>query len=88
MEFGKDTLKQVIKNAKKIAESLANYGFRVLGEKRGYTQSHQIAVDVSKYKDGGTIERIWKNLILFLIDNYFQEIFRQGGIICIPAVSE
>ncbi|HSL13572.1 MAG TPA: serine hydroxymethyltransferase [Nitrososphaeraceae archaeon] len=57
LEFGKDYAKQVIKNAKKLAESLADYGFTVLGERRGYTQSHQIAVDVSKYNDGGTIER-------------------------------
>ena len=35
---------------------VTGYG-TVLGEKRGYTQSHQIAVDVSKYNDGGTIEK-------------------------------
>jgi glycine hydroxymethyltransferase len=35
---------------------LVDCGFTVLGEKRGFTQSHQIAVDVSKYNDGGTIE--------------------------------
>jgi glycine hydroxymethyltransferase len=36
---------------------LAGHGFGVLGEKRGYTASHQIAVDVSKFGDGGTIEK-------------------------------
>jgi glycine hydroxymethyltransferase len=29
----------------------------VLGEKRGYTASHQIAVDVSMFDDGGTVEK-------------------------------
>jgi glycine hydroxymethyltransferase len=57
VEFGEEYAKQVIKNAKMLAYSLANYGFNVLGEKRGYTESHQLAVDVSKYGDGGTIEK-------------------------------
>src|ERR1041384_3116121 len=57
LEFGKEYAKQVIKNAKALAESLVKYGFGVLGEKRGYTASHQMAVDVSKFGDGGNIER-------------------------------
>jgi glycine hydroxymethyltransferase len=57
LEFGKEYAKQVISNAKTLAESLAYFGFRVLGEKRGYTESHQLAVDVSNFGDGGTIEK-------------------------------
>jgi glycine hydroxymethyltransferase len=57
LEFGKVYAKQVIKNAKALAEALAGFGFGVLGEKRGYTASHQIAVDVTKFGDGGTIEK-------------------------------
>ncbi len=57
LEFGEEYAKQVIKNAKMLAYSLANFGFNVLGEKRGYTESHQLAVDVSKYGDGGNIEK-------------------------------
>jgi glycine hydroxymethyltransferase len=57
LEFGKEYAKQVISNAKTLAESLANFGFRVLGEKRGYTESHQLAVDVSNFGDGGIIEK-------------------------------
>ena len=57
LEFGKEYAKQVISNAKTLAESLANFGFTVLGEKRGYTESHQLAVDVSNFGDGGTIEK-------------------------------
>jgi len=57
LEFGREYARQVIKNAKTLAESLANFGFTVLGEKRGYTESHQLAVDVSKFGDGGTIEK-------------------------------
>src|SRR4030095_10528353 len=57
LEFGKEYARQVISNAQAIAQALAGYGFGVLGEKRGYTASHQIAVDVSKFGDGGTIEK-------------------------------
>jgi len=57
LEYGEEYAKQVIKNAKMLAYSLANYGFKVLGEKRGYTESHQLAVDVSNYGDGGNIEK-------------------------------
>jgi glycine hydroxymethyltransferase len=56
LEFGKRYAKQVIKNAKTLAESLASYGFSLLGEKKGFTASHQIAVDVTRFGDGGTIE--------------------------------
>ena len=56
LEFGKDYAKQVIKNAKALAEALSDYGFVVLGEKRGFTKSHQIAVNVLKFSDGGKVE--------------------------------
>lgn len=56
LEFGKDYAKQVIKNAKVLAEALSENGFKVLGEKRGFTKSHQIAVNVLDYSDGGKVE--------------------------------
>jgi glycine hydroxymethyltransferase len=56
LEFGKDYATQVIKNAKSFAEALSDNGFKVLGESRGFTQSHQIAVNVLDYSDGGKVE--------------------------------
>lgn len=56
LEFGKDYAKQVIKNAKVLAECLSDCGFKVLGEKRGFTKSHQIAVNVLDYSNGGKVE--------------------------------
>ena len=49
-----------------LATVLAEFGFRVLGERKGYTSSHQIAVDVSKFGDGGNIENVLEkaNIIL------------------------
>lgn len=56
LEFGKKYAAQVVKNAKVLAETLHSIGFKVLGEKRGFTNSHQIVVNVLSYGDGGTIE--------------------------------
>jgi len=56
LEFGKDYANQVIKNAKALAGALSDYGFVVLGEKRGFTKSHQIALNVLKFSDGGKVE--------------------------------
>ena len=56
LEFGKDYADQTIKNAKALAAELNNVGFKVLGEKRGYTESHQTVVNVLDFGDGGTIE--------------------------------
>ena len=56
LEFGKEYASQTIKNAKLLAAELANLGFKVLGEKMGYTKSHQTVVNVLDYGDGGKIE--------------------------------
>ena len=56
LEFGKDYAEQTIKNAKALASELNNVGFKVLGEKRGYTESHQTVVNVLDFGDGGIIE--------------------------------
>jgi len=56
LEFGKEYANQVIKNAKVLAETLSDAGFKVLGENRGYTKSHQIAVNVLDHSDGGKVE--------------------------------
>ena len=56
LQFGKKYAAQVVKNAKTLADSLSSAGFTVLGEKRGFTQSHQIVLNVLSFGDGGTIE--------------------------------
>ena len=56
LEFGKDYANQVIKNAKAFGEALSDVGFKVLGESKGFTKSHQIAVNVLDYSDGGKVE--------------------------------
>jgi glycine hydroxymethyltransferase len=53
--FGENLAKQTIKNAKTAAEYLFQQGIPVLGEKKGFTESHQIALDVVKYGGGKKI---------------------------------
>ncbi|MBM3897624.1 MAG: aminotransferase class I/II-fold pyridoxal phosphate-dependent enzyme [Thaumarchaeota archaeon] len=57
IEFGKEYATQVVKNAKRLAQTLSDKGITILGEKKGFTKSHQIALDISKYGDGGTLEK-------------------------------
>lgn len=57
LRFGNEYAAQVIANAKALAQSLHDAGFDVLAEKNGFTKSHQIAVDVSRYGDGGIVEQ-------------------------------
>jgi len=57
LKFGASYSKDVIANAQTLAETLAQKGENVLGENHGYTQSHQVAIDVTKYGDGGQVEK-------------------------------
>ena len=52
-EYGKDYAAQIVKNAKALAAAMAEEGFNVLCEHKGYTESHQVVADVSKI-GGGT----------------------------------
>jgi glycine hydroxymethyltransferase len=52
LEFGRQYADQVIRNAKRLAETLAERGFTVLAEHMGYTMSHQVLLDVTKQGGG------------------------------------
>lgn len=56
LEFGRDYTRQVIRNAKALGQALYERGFNVLAEHKGFTESHVILVDITKFGDGGTIE--------------------------------
>lgn len=55
--YGDKLAKQTIRNAQTAGECLFEDGLKVLGEKHGFTQSHQIAVDVQKYGGGDEVAR-------------------------------
>ena len=58
LQFGHRYAKDVVANAQTLAGRLADLGEKVLGEKNGYTMSHQVALDITKYSDGGIIEKL------------------------------
>ncbi|MCD6158547.1 MAG: serine hydroxymethyltransferase [Euryarchaeota archaeon] len=52
LEFGEEYATQVVKNAKALGQYMTEEGFKVLGEHKGFTESHQIAVDVRELGGG------------------------------------
>jgi glycine hydroxymethyltransferase len=50
LEFGKEYAKQIIKNAQSLAQALNERGFKVFGEKLGFTKSHQILLEIGPGK--------------------------------------
>ena len=57
LRYGKIYARDVTVNALALAERLSELGEVVIGEKMGYTKSHQVALDITKYGDGGAVEK-------------------------------
>lgn len=57
-EFGRPYSEQVIRNAKALAQALHENGFNVVGESEGFTESHQVIVDVvdTPLRNGWVVE--------------------------------
>ena len=47
LEFGAEYARQVVANAKRLARKLYELGFKVQGEQFGFTESHQVAIDMT-----------------------------------------
>ncbi len=63
---GESYARQVIKNARALAKSLEKRGFKVEAKEFNYTETHQIAVDVSELGGGDEVSRVLNdnNIIL------------------------
>ncbi len=57
LEFGREYARQMVRNAKTLAEELYNLGYDVLCPDLGFTKSHQVAVDVSKLGGGDYVAK-------------------------------
>ena len=57
-EFGRDYARQVVRNAKTLAESLYDKGFEVLCPELGFTESHQIIVNVKRFGGGKPVSEL------------------------------
>jgi len=64
--FGEDLARQTVRNAQVAGQYLYENGLRVLGEAKGFTRSHQIAVDVGDFGGGGVVAELLEeaNIIL------------------------
>ncbi|MEM3391267.1 MAG: serine hydroxymethyltransferase [Archaeoglobaceae archaeon] len=69
LEFGEAYARQVVKNAKKLAETLYDLGYKVLGENFGFTETHQIAVDVREFGGGERVARKLEEVGIILNKN-------------------
>ncbi|MHA2008884.1 MAG: serine hydroxymethyltransferase [Promethearchaeota archaeon] len=62
LEYGKSYHKDVIDNAKALGQALNERGLNVLMEHKGFTESHQIVVDITEFEKtvglGGDIEKL------------------------------
>lgn len=69
LEFGEAYAKQIVRNAKKLAETLYDLGYKVLGESFGFTETHQIAVDVRELGGGDRVARKLEEVGIILNKN-------------------
>ncbi|MGC9346146.1 MAG: aminotransferase class I/II-fold pyridoxal phosphate-dependent enzyme [Candidatus Bathyarchaeales archaeon] len=53
--FGKTYAEQIIRNSKTLAKALHDYGFPVVCQHLGFTQSHQVLLDYGGYKQGRVV---------------------------------
>jgi glycine hydroxymethyltransferase len=57
LAFGREYAAQIVKNSRALAAALHKRGLNVLGEKKGFTRSHLLIADITKFGDGKTIEK-------------------------------
>ncbi|MGB9135369.1 MAG: serine hydroxymethyltransferase [Candidatus Bathyarchaeia archaeon] len=77
-EFGEEYARQVVKNAKALAQALYERGFKVLAEHKGFTESHVVLVDITEQGDGGTIEETLERANLIINRNLLPWDIKEG----------
>jgi glycine hydroxymethyltransferase len=76
--YGKEYAAQIVKNSKALAQALFELGFKVLGEKKGFTKSHVLVADITKYGDGKTIEKKLEDANIILNRNLLPYDIKEG----------
>jgi glycine hydroxymethyltransferase len=67
--FGRALAKQTVKNAQTAGEYLFEQGVKVLGADKGFTRSHQIAVDVRQFSGGKVVAKNLEDANIILNKN-------------------
>jgi len=57
LEFYPDYARNIVINSKTLAQALFERGINVLYEKKGFTESHMMIMDVTKYGNGFEVEK-------------------------------
>lgn len=82
LEFGKEYHKNVINNAKALGQALYERGINVLMEHKGFTESHQIVIDITNFEKtiglGGDIERLVEEANIIINRNLLPWDIAQG----------
>lgn len=76
LAFYEEYAQKIIRNSKVLAEALYELGVEVLYEKKGFTESHTIVADVSKYMDGRTAEEKLERAGIILNRNLIPKDYR------------
>ncbi|MHB1662476.1 MAG: PLP-dependent aminotransferase family protein, partial [Thermoplasmataceae archaeon] len=69
LDYGADYAEKIIQNAKTLAEELHSLGFKVLGEERGFTESHTLVADVRKNGGGKNVAELLEKCHIVLNKN-------------------
>jgi glycine hydroxymethyltransferase len=67
--YGKDLAAQIVKNAQTAGQYLYENGVKVVAEKKGFTRSHQIALDVRGFGGGNKIAQELEDANIILNKN-------------------
>src|SRR2546428_785431 len=78
LAYGREYAAQIVKNSKALAQALHELGFKVLGEKKGFTKSHLLVADITKYGDGKTIEKKLEDANIILNRNLLPYDIKEG----------
>ncbi|MCK4474157.1 serine hydroxymethyltransferase [Candidatus Parcubacteria bacterium] len=68
-KFGRKYMSQTVKNAQTLGQELYNFGFDVLGKDRGFTETHQVAVNVIKLGKGDFVAKALEKTNIILNKN-------------------
>jgi glycine hydroxymethyltransferase len=78
MEFGREYAAQIVKNARALGRAMYERGLDVLCPDLGFTSSHTVVVSVTKYGDGGEIEKKLESANIILNRNLLPWDIREG----------
>lgn len=68
-KFGKAYAEQIVRNSKALAQALYERGFNVLCEAKGFTESHQVVVDVSEIGGGQKVAETFEKANIIINKN-------------------